>query len=70
MGAYHLNYAESLREKKGEYILILDFDGFAMDIKPEDYLKVTDDLHEIISKEFYKTIKEPVKEYMRKKKEE
>ena len=51
------------------YKLILDFDGFAMSIKARDYLTVTDGLHSIISDEYERTIKEPVKQYMRGAKE-
>ncbi|MGC1119620.1 MAG: TIGR04255 family protein [Candidatus Methanofastidiosia archaeon] len=62
---YYLRYIESLRKKGDECILILDFDGFAVDISSEDYLRVTDNLHTIISNEYERTIREPVYEYMR-----
>ncbi|PPA78438.1 MAG: hypothetical protein C00003105_00588 [ANME-2 cluster archaeon HR1] len=62
---YSLIYSESLQQKENEYKLILDFDGFAENIDSNDYLKVTDDLHTIISDEYEKTIKNPVYEYMR-----
>lgn len=62
---YSLIYSESLQQKENEYKLILDFDGFAENIDSNDYLKVTDDLHTIISDEYEKTIKDPVYEYMR-----
>jgi uncharacterized protein (TIGR04255 family) len=62
---YYLRYIESLQKKGDEYILILDFDGFAVNISSEDYLRVTDDLHAIISDEYERTIREPVYEYMR-----
>jgi len=67
-GNYYLHYVESLQKVKDEYKLILDFDGFATNVNPKDYLTVTDDLHQLISDEYEKTIKEPVKEYMRKPK--
>lgn len=67
---YNLRYIESLKEVDGEYKLVLDFDGFAEKIKPDDYLKVTDALHKIISDEYEKTIKEPVIKYMKQKKED
>ena len=54
-----------ISKKDEEYKLILDFDGFAKDIAGEDCLRVTDDLHDIILKEYEETIKEPVYEYMR-----
>ena len=63
-GEYHLRYIESLRKIGDEYKLILDFDGFAESIASEDCLKITDDLHTIISEEYERTIKKPVYEYM------
>jgi len=66
-GDYHLTYMESLKKSKDEYKLILDFDGFAKDVPSEKYIEVTDKLHEVISEEYERTIKEPVYEYMRKK---
>ncbi len=68
-GDYYLRYVESLQKVQDEYKLILDFDGFATNINPKDCLMVTDDLHQLISKEYKRIIKEPVKEYMRKPKE-
>lgn len=68
-GNYYLRYVESLRKVQDEYKLILDFDGFAINVNPRDCLMVTDELHQLISDEYEKTIKEPVKEYMRKPKE-
>lgn len=68
-GNYFLSYIESLQKVKDDYKLILDFDGFTMSINAKDYLAVTDNLHKIISDEYEMTIKEPVKEYMRKPKE-
>lgn len=65
-GRYYLRYVESLKKVQDEYKLILDFDGFATNVSPEDCLAVTDDLHQLISDEYERTIKEPVKEYMRK----
>jgi len=64
-GNFHLIYMETLQKRGEEYKLILDFDGFAKDISSEDCLRVTDELHRIISEEYEKTIKEPVYEYMR-----
>ena len=63
-GEYHLLYSESLQKINDEYKLILDFDGFAESIASEDCLKITDDLHAIISEEYERTIKKPVYEYM------
>lgn len=70
-GNYYLMYAESLPLQKNEdkYKLVLDFDGFAENIASKDYLTVTDHLHTIISEEYERTIKDPVYDYMRQKKE-
>ncbi len=62
---YSLRYIESLKQYGENYKLILDFDGFAENIKTEDYLSVTDDLHELILSEFEQSIKGPVYNYMR-----
>ena len=51
-GKYNLGYMESLQEIKGENKVILDFDGSATDIDASDYLKVTDELHDIISEAY------------------
>ena len=64
-GEYYLRYIESLQKTGDEYKLILDFDGFAANISSKDYLRITDDLHTIISDEYERAIKEPVYEYMR-----
>lgn len=61
----NLTYQEVLREQEGKWIIILDYDGFALNIEPKDCLQVTDRLHKMISKEFARSIKEPLKEYMR-----
>lgn len=66
-GKYNLRYVESLVQDEAKYKLVLDFDAFAIDIDPKNYLNVTDDLHTIISKEYEKTIKEPIYKIMRKK---
>ena len=58
-----LSYFESYQ--KGNNKLTLDFDGFANEIKTEDCLITADKLHEMISLEYFKTIKEPIKKIMR-----
>ena len=68
-GDYYLRYIESLQKVGDTYKLILDFDGFAENIASGDYLKVTDNLHTIISEEYERTIKEPVYQYMRQRRE-
>ena len=62
---YRMCYMERIVKKENEWKLVLDFDGFAHEIPAEDYLTTTDALHEIISNEFHKTIKEPVYRHMR-----
>lgn len=66
---YKLRYLESFKKIGNEYKLILDFDGFAENIKSESALEVTDKLHEIINEEFQNSIREPIINYMRTKKE-
>jgi len=65
-GNHNLVYRERLVTKNGKYKLVLDFDGYETDVPSEDFLKVTDELHQIIETEYFNTIKEPVIEYMRK----
>ena len=64
---YFLTFAESIQYVLNKKKLVLNFDGFATNKLPNEYLSVTDKLHEIISAEFENTIKEPVKCLMRKK---
>ena len=64
---FSLRYIETLKKNGDGYSVILDFDAFASITKPSDCMDVTDKLHEIIISEFYSTIKEPVKDFMRKK---
>ena len=66
---YSLCYREQLIRVDDKWKLILDFDGFAENIPSDSYLAVTDKLHKIVSDEFQKTIREPVREYMREGKE-
>lgn len=63
---YKLRYAENLTIENDKPKYILDFDGSAEMVSAADWLKVTDDLHSLISCEYEKTIKEPIKEIMRK----
>jgi len=68
-GGYNLRYLEQLQRKDDAYILNLDFDGFALNIEAGNYLAVTDELYQIIKHEYEATIKEPVLEFMKQKKE-
>jgi hypothetical protein len=64
-GGHNLRYVESLKKEDGDFKLMLDFDGSSGNVASEKYLEVTDELHEIISREFVNSIKEPVFKYMR-----
>lgn len=64
-GPYFIRYIESLQLKGDSNIVILDFDAFAKNIKPDDCLQVTDSLHTIVQEEFSRTIKAPIFEFMR-----
>jgi len=64
---FNIIYAETLQKIKDEYKLILDFDGFALNIPFGECLRVTDELHRLISEEYERTIKEPVYDYMRRR---
>jgi uncharacterized protein (TIGR04255 family) len=68
-GNYNLGYVERLQEIEGKDKLILDFDGSATDINASDYLAITDELHDLISKAYQATIKQPVYDYMDEKRE-
>ncbi len=68
IGKHYLRYKETLKFNKEKPTYILDFDGFTHNIEPNECLAMTDMLHDIISKEYEKTIKEPVKEWMRRPK--
>jgi uncharacterized protein (TIGR04255 family) len=63
---HRLIYQEGMsKNQKGEDMLILDFDGFEVDIASTDYLSVADELHTIIDEEYFTIIKEPTIHYMR-----
>jgi uncharacterized protein (TIGR04255 family) len=64
-GTHFIRFIESLKQVGDNYKLILDFDGYAEKLTPEDYLSVTDSLHSIISDEFENSIKEELKTFMR-----
>ena len=66
-GEYYLTYRETLKMTDNKFILELDFDGFALNVKPNKYLSVTDELHTLISNEFEATANEALIEYMRAK---
>lgn len=65
-GDAYIRYVESLQQSDGVYYLLMDFDGFQANVDPKNYLAVTDVLHQLISDEFERSIRQPVFEYMRK----
>jgi len=65
---YKLRYAESLLKQDQDYKIMLDFDGIAENLESKDYITNLDNLHQIISDEFFATIKDPILDYMRKHK--
>lgn len=67
-GEYSLRYKEYTAQVENKDILILDYDSFSSKVSSENYLSITDDLHDIISNEFDSSIKEPLKKFMREKK--
>ena len=68
-GDFRLRFVESLRQRNEEPYLYLDFDGFATDVSSEDCLPVTDKLHELVIHEYERSIKQPLIDWMRKKRE-
>jgi len=62
---FYLVYIEKLMISSQKPVLILDFDGFAENIKANNYLAVTDDLHNLIHDEYERTITDKLREYMR-----
>jgi len=66
-GTRWLQFAELFRA--GDDRLQLDFDGYAKDVDAENWLAVTDELHDLIWNEYTRCIKEPVYQYMREPKE-
>jgi len=62
---FSLRYTEALQPKEKSDQLLLDFDASAAYVKAGEYLSVTDRLHELISDEYERTIKEPVRCFMR-----
>jgi uncharacterized protein (TIGR04255 family) len=68
---YNLRYVEALQQIEGKDKLILDFDGFAVDVQNvSDYLAITDDLHTLIKNAYKDTVKAPLYKYMEKKPKE
>lgn len=64
-GNHFIRYVETLNSQSNPPILILDFDGFALNVPTDRYMETSDDLHVLISNEYELTIKEPIYKYMR-----
>ncbi|MCR3907145.1 MAG: TIGR04255 family protein [Tenericutes bacterium] len=62
---HNLTYIETLIKKDDELKLVLDFDGFAKNVSPDNCLNIVDELHEIIDEEYFSHVKEPWINYMR-----
>lgn len=65
-GDYRLNYREKYGKFEDDWKYTMDFDSYAVNVKPDNYLDVLDKLHEIISIEYNDKITEKFKEHMRK----
>jgi uncharacterized protein (TIGR04255 family) len=61
-----LRYIEALLRESDRNLLKLDFDAFKTEIRPPEFLATTDKLYDLIAEEYERTIKDPVREYMRK----
>jgi uncharacterized protein (TIGR04255 family) len=64
---YSLRFAEALRHDGSKYTLVLDFDGFAINVDPQRVLETTDKLHTLIIAEYENSIRQPVIDFMRRK---
>lgn len=63
--SHNLIYRERLAKEGDQYKIFLDFDGFENEVPSKDFLKVADELHEMIEEEYFSIIKEPLKDFMR-----
>ena len=62
---HYFRFSENFSFEQEKPNLIMDFDTFSLNIKPSEYLSITDELHTIISKEYEQTLKKPVFDIMR-----
>lgn len=62
---HFVRYVEKLDNTGTAPRLIMDFDSYAENVRSQDYLAIADTLHDTISAEYERTIKEPVYEFMR-----
>ena len=64
-GPYGIRYAESLAIGGDSQHLVIDCDSWATDVPSEELMKVTDELHDLVSVEFKTTAKPALLDYMR-----
>ena len=66
------NFFENFLKKESLFnekkVIILDFDGYMIDIQSKNYIQILDDIHTLLSNEFENTIKDPIYKFMRKEK--
>lgn len=60
----------STNEEETVQKLVIDFDASSFNISPTEYIKTLDKLYDVVHNEWENTIKEPVKEIMRRKVDE
>lgn len=64
-GKLNLRFQETLKALEGKHGLILDFDGFANDVKSSATIKTTDELHKLIDGEWNRSINDGLRQFMR-----
>jgi hypothetical protein len=60
-----INCKLGITKVKGEYKYIMDFDAYAENVDPDNFLFVTDELRMLDRSEFLSNITEDFKQYMR-----
>jgi uncharacterized protein (TIGR04255 family) len=65
-GNMQIQRVESLRFGPTSNMLVLDFDASTENIASGEVIATTDKLHEMIEREFWQTVKDPIVAYMRK----
>jgi len=65
-GNFRLRYSESLANEAGNQNLLMDTDAWAEDVDSSQLLGVADQLHDLLWDEFNSSIRDPVRDYMRK----
>lgn len=60
-----LRFQEKLNTKQEDRYLLLDFDGYKENVPRQEYLSITDSIHNMISNEYDQIVLEPAREAMR-----